>query len=894
MLILDAGGGGTAAKQPPAAPGGKKHPWLVPVLPNAAEQRAAREKHGGTPPPSPSARLVFFPWGGGGPSACQSWVMPLAYQGIELMALSLPGRSARMLEVPVGDMRKVVDAVMAELGGLMDKPVALLGHSVGAIVAFEVAKQCLSRGGAAPFLLIASGHCAPHVHDGERYGAMHKLSDDALAAELKKWGALPDAVLQQPEMLALVLPALRADFELTEALEPCPTPTPIALPMVVLTGDADELVSPADAMDWRQHTLHDDMFQAKVFPGGHFFLTGHATEVLAYVNTVLRERLDVLETTALTTMTKWNESRHVPDWPHRESLIHTMCLEEPASKWPKDLALTYRTERLTFSDLNEQADVLARFLRVRMGVGPDVIVGIFMEHCPQFVVAYYGIMKAGGAYMTLNLSTSPNVLEQQASNARCACVLTTAKTAGLGKDAPSIRVVNMDASWAAMLAVPAHEWTEPGVTADNLSFCGSSSGSTGAPKAMVAPHRTAVASNYWRQVRYPIARGDSVANHIFLTWEITHPHYAGVPMHLIDDETIYDPEALLGFLHRVRCTQVLFTPSLVQNILDSAPAELLALGMSYMKQVLLCGEVVNWKLVRRLEGLSPQLRVFSEYSIAEIGTVTMGLITEPPPGVKRAACPVGIPDPNVDCWLLDEELRPVPLGCCGELYVGGNGLGAKACYLNKTELTAERYPLIPEHLVPGAAERGRRMFRTGDGGRFLPDGQIELVGRVAFMVKLRGYSIVPLAVETAMCEHPGVQAAVVAVKSGVGGGEQLVGYYLASGSAAQHSMDTPSLRAFLQDKVAAFEVPSTFMRLPEFPLGLTGKIDMKQLPDPPAVAGSDGRASSDAAAARLLSDTENLVLAAWTAVLPPGAVDATMLDANFFDLGGHSLMVAKV
>jgi acyl-CoA synthetase (AMP-forming)/AMP-acid ligase II len=150
--------------------------------------------------------------------------------------------------------------------------------------------------------------------------------------------------------------------------------------------------------------------------------------------------------------------------------------------------------------------------------------------------------------------------------------------------------------------------------------------------------------------------------------------------------------------------------------------------------------------------------------------------------------------------------------------------------------------------------------------------QIELVGRVAFMVKLRGYSIVPLAVETAMREHPGVHAAVVAVKSGAGG-EQLVGYYVASAAsaAAVHAMDTPSLRAFLQDKVAAFEVPSTFIQLPEFPLGLTGKIDMKQLPDPRAVGDcGGGRACSDAAANRLLSVTffhrRRLVLVAVFAV----------------------------
>eukprot|EP00854_Cymbomonas_tetramitiformis_P003934 gene3934-4899_t len=761
-------------------------------------------------------------------------------------------------------MRVVVKHICDELNTMMDNPMAFFGHSCGAIVAFEVAKKFEQRRGAKPFLLIESGHTAPHISDAAKYGCMHKLPDSGLMDQLRTWGALPGEVLESEEMMALVLPSLRADLELTETLPHRPDPIPLDIPIHALTGDCDELVTP--------------------------------DEVIEQVGAVVSTRLAALQGVALQQMREWNKMNEKPN-PMEGALCHTMCLEDPVRRWPDRLALTYKDERYTFRQLNDKASALARYLRSERNLQPDDIVGIYMGRCTQFVVSFFGILKAGGAYMPLDLKSDAAVTAKQVQEAGCVCVLTNKHTRGIGERVPGgvVKEVDIDEMWDVIAAVST--WQPPVLTPHNLKFCGCSSGTTGTPKAMVEPHQTAVASFYWRQQRFPLQPGDSVASNIFFTWELPHPLYAGCPLHIIDDDTIYDPQALLEFVASTGTTRMLLTPSLCQNVLDSvSPAEARE-GLKGLKDILLCGEVVTWELVHRLEGLMPGAGVFSEYSIAECGTVSMGRVQKPPEGHKRPACPVGHPDPNVDCWVLDETMKPVPLGHVGELYVGGAGLAPSAKYLNKPELTVERYP---PHPFPQFA-RSERVFRTGDGARFLPDGQLELLGRVAFMVKLRGYSIVPMAVENAMKEHPGIEAALVTVIGKAGEMQTLVGYYIPAPTQLMDcpvaegedlSMNTSALRHFLSSRVASFEVPSVFMALSEFPIGLTGKTDLKRLPVPPSPDASTEKTKSGAGR-DLLTQVQKVVTGAWEDVLKQSDLH-NMLDASFFDVGGTSLLLPRI
>ena len=349
---------------------------------------------------------------------------------------------------------------------------------------------------------------------------------------------------------------------------------------------------------------------------------------------------------------------------------------------------------------------------------------------------------------------------------------------------------------------------------------------------------------------------------------------------MIPDDVIYDPPRLIEFLSEHRITRVLFTPSLLEQVLNTPHLDLQR-RLRHLRLVYLNGEVVNTTLHNRFCELLPKVTLLNDYSISECHDVCTYDLAELDPMLSPKYAPLGTPMANVYVYLLDEDLRPVPLGFRGEIYVGGDSV---ACgYLNEPRLTAERFIQDP------IRNDGSRLFRTGDTGRILPNGHLEIQGRVAFMVKLRGYSIVPGAVETTIAEHPAVNVAVVTTLDNeqTGQPEHLVAYVVGNGQVDDDTL-MEQLRPYLREHLPHYAVPSYMMPLTELPLSSIGKLDRRLLPKPdPGIL----RSRRGVVTAPPTTYLEQTMLAVWQDVLHTEVADVT---ENFFDLGGHSLLAAEL
>ncbi len=429
-----------------------------------------------------------------------------------------------------------------------------------------------------------------------------------------------------------------------------------------------------------------------------------------------------------------------------------------------------------------------------------------------------------------------------------------------------------------------------------------SSGTTGKPKGIANPHRAAVRSYLWRFGISDYEPGDRVGCNVFFVWEMFRPLLRGATTYVIPDEVIYDPAALVRFLEEQRITEVLMTPSLLQAVLNASGPEV-GSRLEALRVLWLNGEVVTKTLARRVLRLLPGTRVLNVYSISETHEAAAGDLRDLINNTSATYCPVGRPMDPDHLYLLDEDVQPVPDGAAGELYVGGDTLARG--YVNRPELTAQRFVADPF-----SSERGARMYRTGDRARLLSDGSLEVLGRVDFMVKVRGYSIELGAVEAAIEKHLAVGSCVVVAEGEEGEDKRLVAYLVPSSDPEEHGeryagwrIDPktgrgPEIRRRLQESLPHYAIPAVFVELESPPLQeTTGKIDRKQLPPPPA---RTARAAFDPAEhANALSEDapraekEALLARIWEDVLRLEGGDIRS-DDDFFDVGGHSLAAAQL
>ena len=769
----------------------------------------------GQPRDAARIRLVCFPHGGGGPQAYRSWADNLP-NWIDVVSVNPPGRGARLRDDAVDDMGVAVGAIMDALKPFLDMPMVLFGHSVGALVAFEVARALEAGGLIQPLRVMVSGLPAPQI--AAQSATLHDASDDTLLAAIAKLGLLPAESLQNSELRKLLLEPLRADFALCERHQIAPE-TGISCPLTALGGREDELASEGDLAAWRGRT--SSRFSVRLFDGGHFYTQSSRDELLAYITETVEADLAALPPSVVI--------GDAEDYPH-DTCLHELFRRQ-AGKSPDAFALSGVDGSMTFGELDRDSDLLARRL-LAAGMRVDGMAAIFLETSTDYVVAYLAALKAGGAYLPIPLATPDKMVAEILDSVGPCAIMTRPVLRGRLPEAWRVpeRCVAMEPGWQADLArmtLPSlvDMAEQPGP--DSLAYCVMTSGTTGKPKGIVCPHRGAVNSYWWRFVHLPYAGNEREACNVFFVWEVLRPLLQGLQAYVIPDDVIFDPRRLIAYLDEQAITRVLLTPSLFERVLNSLSGNS---SLPHLRMAILNGEVVSVALRERARGLLPHVALVNDYSISECHDVTTSDISEVPSAAPSRYVAAGRVMANVRVYVLDDDFKPVPWGVSGEIYVAGPNLARG--YLDLPEMTAERF--LPDPLQGG----NHRMFRTGDVGQLLNDGQLEVKGRSKFMIKLRGYSVVLSAVEAAIISHREIGAAVVVTVDdpATGQPDHLVAYVVGREGLPSEAL-LARVREHLKNAVPAYAIPAVLVPLGEMPIALsTGKIDRKRLPAPPALA----------------------------------------------------------
>ncbi len=559
---------------------------------------------------------------------------------------------------------------------------------------------------------------------------------------------------------------------------------------------------------------------------------------------------------------------------------HTQCLhqlfEAQATRTPDAVAIVCGDHALTYAELNRRANHLAQYLHVQ-GVGPDVLVALCVERSLDFVVAALGVVKAGGAYVPIDPAYPAEHLQFILDDSQAA-VLLTQEAIRTGLPPHRGLVVCLDAEWPLIERLPA---TAPVTTVqpEHLAYVIYTSGSTGRPKGTLLTHRGLVNYLCWRQHTWPLTSQDRLLHTFSFSFDpsvgnLFWPLLAGAQVVLTRAEEQHDSRALVRLLQTHRITITASTPSLYQMLLDEpALAECHSL-----RHVVSGGEALSLALQQRLFAhLHADAELVNVYGPTEATIETTTWVCS-----RKATTeivPIGRPMTNAQVYALDGQMQPVPVGVVGELYIGGDGLARG--YLNRPDLTAEKF--IPD---PFSQQHGRRFYKTGDLARFLPDGNIEFLGRVDQQVKIRGFRIELGEIEAVLRQHEAVREALVTVRSS-GDRRYLAAYVVEIENSQATGLTAHDLRQFLAQRLPSYMIPTAFVLLATLPLTANGKLDRKALPDPEAADHTDPPAQ----AVEPRTPVEAVLELIWRHVLGLAQIS---VHANFFDVRGDSLLAMQV
>ncbi len=623
-------------------------------------------------------------------------------------------------------------------------------------------------------------------------------------------------------------------------------------------------------------------------------MLGHFQNLLAAIAANPDEsirRLELLsEAEKRRILIEWNRTR--VDYPLAGETIQAL-FEAQAVRTPYSLAVVWpgadltpgEGERLTYAGLNIRANQLAHHLR-KLGVGPDYPVAICLERSVDTVVAVLGVLKAGGAYLPLDPASPADRLSFMLADSGAAVLLSHSSLRSQMPDYPGC-ILWLDEA-GEELAGESRENPAPVAAAENLAYLIYTSGSTGKPKGVAVRQRNLVnAALAWIQA-YDLAGVTAhlqMANFAFdvFSGDLVRALLTGGKLVLCPREALLDPQALyrLMLAEQVDCAE--FVPAVLRSLTGYLEETHQSLG--FMRR-LICGSDIwtmgEFEQVHRLCG--PQTRLINSYGVTE-ATIDSAYFENPRSDLPAdQIVPIGRPFPNTRLYVLDSARQPAPTGVAGELYIGGEGVAAG--YLHRPELTEDRFvpsPISnPELNSEGTAARDR-LYKTGDLVRCLPDGNIEFIGRADDQVKIRGFRVELGEVEAALKGCPGLSGAAVAAREQTAGVKRLVAYVVPS---SEEKPDPEALRAYLQDRLPDYMIPSLFISLASLPLTANGKVDRKGLPAPDW---SDRAWMEEFIPPR--SATEEILAAIWKELLGAAQVGA---GDTFFELGGHSLLATQL
>jgi arthrofactin-type cyclic lipopeptide synthetase C len=513
---------------------------------------------------------------------------------------------------------------------------------------------------------------------------------------------------------------------------------------------------------------------------------------------------------------------------------------------------------------------------VDQGVRPDQPVGICVHRSLEMVIGLLGILKAGGAYVPLDPGYPAERLQYMLQDLEPQVLLTQQPLRG-DLPATQARIVALDAEWDRMEGYACENLNSQaiGVNDRHLAYVIYTSGSTGRPKGAMNEHRGVVNRLQWMQEAYRLGAQDRVLQKTPFSfdvsvWEFFWTLLQGARLVLAPPESHKDPQCLKGLIQGSGITRVHFVPSMLQSFLE----QLRAGECSSLQQVVCSGEELGVGLQSRCLQVLPRVRLSNLYGPTEAAVDVTAWECD---GQERSRIPIGRPIANSRIYVLDGRGQPVPLGVEGEIYIGGVGVGRG--YWRRPQLTAERFVRDPF-----VSEAGARMYRTGDVGRYLPDGNVEYLGRNDQQVKVRGFRIELGEIEARLQEQPGIGAAVVLAREDMAGDKRLVAYYtLKEGELAVP--DVASMRSRLSESLPEYMVPAAYVQLEALPLTPNGKLDRRALPAPEASA--YGASAYEAPVGKI----ETTLAQIWSEVLQ---IERVGRQDHFFELGGHSLLAVQL
>lgn len=565
----------------------------------------------------------------------------------------------------------------------------------------------------------------------------------------------------------------------------------------------------------------------------------------------------------------WDKS----DFPSDKTIID--LFEAQVEKVPGNIAFVFGGRELTYQQLNERANRVAHYLRDSYDIQPDDIIALQLERSEWMIIAILSILKAGAAYLPVGIGFPRARIEYVLKDSKAKLLLTDKPTYQTAKDFEELVSVEQ-----------IEEIIDPNTNnlarlthGRNLAYIIYTSGSTGQPKGVMIEHQAIVNRLNWMQNVYPIAEGDCILQKTPYTfdvsvWELLWWALQGAKVGMLAPGAEKEPDKIIEAIERYKVTTMHFVPSMLSAFLQHITVHPLSGQTHSLRQVFTSGEALNASQVldfRRLVGSQVSLHNLygpTEASI-DVSYFDCSQIENPAQSV-----PIGKPIENIQLYILDKQLEVLPIGVAGELHIGGIGLARG--YLNNESLTQEKF-------IPHPFTLGERLYKTGDLARWLPNGDIEFLGRMDHQLKIRGYRIEAGEVEQALLQHPAIQNCVVVGKE-IGGNQELVAYVVIQ---SEEWPDMVSrLRSFLSQYLPAYMVPAYFVELSAMPLTANGKINRKALPSPEGL-----NIASKAAYIAPRNKTEQALAKIWEELFKRENIG---INDNFLDLGGHSLLAIRL
>jgi amino acid adenylation domain-containing protein len=550
-----------------------------------------------------------------------------------------------------------------------------------------------------------------------------------------------------------------------------------------------------------------------------------------------------------------------------------LCLQDlfetQAALTPSATALTFDRERMSYAELNARANRLAHYLRVR-GVGAESRVGILMERSVELVVSLLAVLKAGAAYVPLDPDYPEERLRFMLADSEGQLVLTNSWLTTRWPIGDTTEVINLDTQ-GEMIAVQSDEDLGTTCAVSNLAYVIYTSGSTGVPKGVMITHAAICNHMRWMAERFPLSASDRVLQKTPISfdasvWEFYAPLLAGARLVIADPDGHRNPAYLVEVMAREGVTVAQMVPSLWRAIAEEP-------GLSSCRDLRLAfsgGEALAAGLAERLSEATGA-EVYNLYGPTE---VTIDATCGEWAGGDGESVPIGRPVSNTQAYVLDSNMSVAPVGLAGELYLGGAQLARG--YLKRPGLTAERF--VPN---PFSGEAGARLYRSGDMVKYLPDGNLEYLGREDGQVKVRGFRIELGEVDAVLRRHQSVRAATTLVIEH-NGEKRLVAYVVID---ERQATESGELRTWMLEQLPKYMVPQAFVRLDELPLTANGKIDRRAL----LAFRPDFGSGTEVIEPR--TETEVALAEIWREIL---RVDRVSITDNFFEAGGHSLMATRL